>query len=43
VIVSRELVRVSVLLHETWAEGLDDASRLLREEHDTESMKQELR
>jgi hypothetical protein len=42
VMVSEELVRVSVLWHEIWAAGLDEASKLLREMHDTSGMRDAL-
>ncbi|CAI5758005.1 unnamed protein product [Candida verbasci] len=37
-IVSRELIRVAVLWHEIWYEGLEDASRLFFGEHNTDKM-----
>lgn len=37
-LVSRELIRVAVLWHEQWYEGLEDASRLFFGEHNTEKM-----
>lgn len=37
-LVSHELIRVAVLWHEQWYEGLEDASRLFFGEHNTEKM-----
>lgn len=37
-LVSTELIRVAVLWHEQWYEGLEDASRLFFGEHNTEKM-----
>ncbi|ODQ81853.1 hypothetical protein BABINDRAFT_160083 [Babjeviella inositovora NRRL Y-12698] len=37
-LVSQELIRVAVLWHEQWYEGLEDASRLFFGEHNTEKM-----
>lgn len=37
-LVSHELIRVAVLWHEQWYEGLEDASRLYYGEHNTEKM-----
>ncbi|ODV94288.1 hypothetical protein PACTADRAFT_4233 [Pachysolen tannophilus NRRL Y-2460] len=37
-LVSHELIRVAVLWHELWYEGLEDASRLYFGEHNTEKM-----
>lgn len=37
-LVSDELIRVAVLWHELWYEGLEDASRLFFGEHNTEKM-----
>lgn len=37
-LVSHELIRIAVLWHEQWYEGLDDASRLFYAEHNTEKM-----
>ena len=37
-LVSRELIRVAVLWHELWHEGLEEASRLYFGDHDTEGM-----
>ncbi|KAI5965219.1 TOR1 [Candida pseudojiufengensis] len=37
-LVSRELIRVAVLWHEQWYEGLEDASRLFFGEHNTDKM-----
>lgn len=37
-LVSNELIRVAVLWHELWYEGLEDASRLFFGEHNTEKM-----
>ena len=37
-LVSHELIRVAVLWHEQWYEGLEDASRLFFGEHNTDKM-----
>lgn len=37
-LVSHELIRVAVLWHEQWYEGLEDASRLFFGDHNTEKM-----
>ena len=37
-LVSHELIRVAVLWHELWHEGLEEASRLYFGDHDTEGM-----
>lgn len=37
-LVSNELIRVAVLWHELWYEGLEDASRLFFGEHNTDKM-----
>ncbi|ETV93394.1 hypothetical protein, variant 2 [Aphanomyces invadans] len=37
-LVSRELIRVAILWHEMWHEGLEEASRLYFGEHDVEGM-----
>ena len=37
-LVSRELIRVAVLWHELWHEGLEEASRLYFGDHNTEAM-----
>lgn len=37
-LVSNELIRVAVLWHELWHEGLEDASRLFFGEHNTDKM-----
>ncbi|KDO16585.1 hypothetical protein SPRG_17902, partial [Saprolegnia parasitica CBS 223.65] len=37
-LVSRELIRVAILWHELWHEGLEEASRLYFGEHDVEGM-----
>ncbi|RMZ86883.1 hypothetical protein DV736_g5890, partial [Chaetothyriales sp. CBS 134916] len=37
-LVSKELIRVAVLWHELWHEGLEEASRLYFGDHDTEGM-----
>lgn len=37
-LVSNELIRIAVLWHEQWYEGLEDASRLFFAEHNTEKM-----
>ncbi|CAK4334570.1 unnamed protein product, partial [Aphanomyces euteiches] len=42
-LVSRELIRVAILWHEMWHEGLDEASRLYFGEHDLEGMMAVLR
>jgi len=36
--VSEELIRVAILWHEQWHEGLEEASRLYFGEHDTKGM-----
>jgi FKBP12-rapamycin complex-associated protein len=36
--VSHELIRVSILWHEMWHEGLEEASRLYFGEHNVEGM-----
>ena len=37
-LVSRELIRVAILWHELWHEGLEEASRLYYTEKDPEGM-----
>jgi len=37
-LVSRELIRVAILWHEMWYEGLEDASRLYFGEHNVDGM-----
>ncbi|DAZ92720.1 TPA: hypothetical protein N0F65_001777, partial [Lagenidium giganteum] len=37
-LVSRELIRVAILWHEMWHEGLEEASRLYFGEHDVDAM-----
>lgn len=37
-VISHELIRVAVLWHELWHEGLEEASRLYFGDHDTEGM-----
>lgn len=37
-LVSKELVRVAILWHEKWHEGLEEASRLYFGEHNIEGM-----
>ena len=37
-LVSRELIRIAILWHEMWHEGLEEASRLYFGEHDVEGM-----
>ncbi|KAL7994292.1 putative serine/threonine-protein kinase ATM [Plasmopara halstedii] len=42
-LVSRELIRVAILWHEMWHEGLEEASRLYFGEHNVDGMAQVLR
>lgn len=37
-LVSEELIRVAILWHEMWHEGLEEASRLYFTEHNPEAM-----
>lgn len=37
-LVSKELIRVAILWHESWHEGLEEASRLYFGEHNVEGM-----
>lgn len=37
-VVSKELIRLAVLWHELWHEGLEEASRLFHSEHNAEAM-----
>jgi phosphatidylinositol kinase/protein kinase (PI-3 family) len=37
-LVSQELIRVSILWHEMWHEGLEEASRLYFSDHNVEGM-----
>lgn len=37
-LVSHELIRVAILWHEMWHEGLEEASRLYFTDHDPEGM-----
>lgn len=38
VLVSQELIRVAILWHELWHEGLEEASRLFYGDHNVEAM-----
>lgn len=42
-LVSRELIRVAILWHEMWHEGLEEASRLYFGEHNVDGMAEVLR